>query len=71
MFPPFLMVWYPLWLKTAAVEDRATQGCDLSATGGPKLAGVALGSLLPVIALWLASPSPFSGGFSFWGFSLP
>ena len=38
------MVWYPLWLKTAVAEDRATQGCDLSATGGPKLAGMAFGS---------------------------
>src|SRR5580700_2217457 len=43
-------------MQAAVTEDRATQGCDLSAGDGPKLAGAVLGSYvcrppLPVVIL--------------------
>jgi hypothetical protein len=35
-------------MRSAVTEDRAPQGCNLSAGDGPKLAGVAFGLPLPV-----------------------
>ena len=35
-------------IRSAVTEDRALQGCNLSAGDGPKLAGVASGLPLPV-----------------------